>query len=94
LTTNQLLYLKQGIIEENRKENMPISSTPSLKGITSPQMWDRSGSFALGTSLTPTTLDRSNLRPLAKSYKGPQADYEVIHDSNPNFPIVRPAAMT
>jgi len=76
-----------GIVEENRKENVPISSTPSLKGITSPlkgitspQMWDRSGSFALGTSLTsPSALDRSNLRPLTKSYKGPQADYEVTH---------------
>lgn len=49
-----------------------ITSTPQ------PQGWaDRSASFALGTSATPTALDRSNLRPLTQVFKGAQADYEV-----------------
>lgn len=60
---------------------MPINSTPSISRITStpqPQGWaDRSVSFALGTSATPTALDRSNLRPLTQAFKGAQADYEV-----------------
>ncbi len=50
---------------------MRVTSTPH------PAHWDRSGSFALGTSAMSPTLDRSNLRPLTQSYKGAQADYEV-----------------
>lgn len=51
---------------------MRVTSTPH------PAHWDRSGSFALGTSaMSPSTLDRSNLRPLTQTYKGAQADYEV-----------------
>jgi hypothetical protein len=67
-------------MEENRKENMPGMSTPAMR-ITStsqPAIWDRSSSFALGTSGTPSALDRSNLRPLTQTYKGAQADYEVL----------------
>ena len=66
-------------MEENRKENVAGISTPAMRITSTPQpaLWDRSGSFALGTSATPSTLDRSNLRPLTQSYKGAQADYEV-----------------
>jgi hypothetical protein len=68
-------------MEENRKENVPGISTPAMRITSTPQPalnWDRSSSFALGTSATPSALDRSNLRPLTQTYKGAQADYEVL----------------
>lgn len=67
-------------MEENRKENMPNINTPSMRVTSTPQsaMWDRTSFLALDTSATPSVLDRSNLRPLTQSYKGAQADYEVL----------------
>ncbi|KZS16170.1 Nucleoporin NUP53 [Daphnia magna] len=67
------------IMEESRKENLQAISTPSMRVTSTPQpaVWDRSSSFALGTSATPSALDRSNLRPLTQTYKGAQTDYEV-----------------
>lgn len=62
---------------------MPSMNTSSMRVTSTPQpaAWDRSSSFALGTSATPSALDRSNLRPLTQSYKGAQADYEVLDSS-------------
>lgn len=67
-------------MEESRKENLQAISTPSMRVTSTPQpaVWDRSSSFALGTSATPSALDRSNLRPLTQTYKGAQTDYEVL----------------
>jgi hypothetical protein len=78
--SNLTFCILQSIMEENRKENMPGMSTPAMRITSTPQpaIWDRSSSFALGTSGTPSALDRSNLRPLTQTYKGAQADYEVL----------------
>lgn len=65
-------------MEETRRENLPSIATPArITSTPQPAHWDRSSSFALGTSATPSALDRSSLRPLTQAYKGAQAEYEV-----------------